>query len=58
MKLLIDGPQGPDYTVLSSADLINWSPQFEIDSPSLPLRLQEPIPTNIRAQFFRIQVGP
>jgi hypothetical protein len=58
INLLINGPQGPDYTLLSSTDLSTWSVQSVIASPTLPLRLQQPISTNAPAQFFRIQVGP
>jgi glucuronoarabinoxylan endo-1,4-beta-xylanase len=58
INLLINGPQGPDYTLLSSTDLSTWSVQSLIASPTLPLRLQQPIATNIPAEFFRIQIGP
>jgi hypothetical protein len=58
LNLLINGPQGPDYTVQTSTDLINWSAQFMIESPTMPLQLQEPITTNLPNQFFRIQIGP
>jgi glucuronoarabinoxylan endo-1,4-beta-xylanase len=57
VNLVVNGEQGPDYTLLTSTDLINWQALFTTNSPLLPLLL---VDTNSAdaARFYRIQLGP
>jgi glucuronoarabinoxylan endo-1,4-beta-xylanase len=57
VSLVINGPQGPDYTLLTSTNLIDWQALFTTNSPLMPLTL---VDTNLNdaARFYRIQIGP
>jgi len=57
VNLVVNGDQGPDYTLLTSTDLINWQALFTTNSPVLPVTL---VDTNSMdaARFYRIQLGP
>jgi hypothetical protein len=54
----VNGPAGPDYTLLSSTNLTNWQVLFTTNSPVTPITL---IDTNFgaySARFYYIQLGP
>jgi glucuronoarabinoxylan endo-1,4-beta-xylanase len=57
MILTVSGPTGPDYTLLSSTNLLDWNPIFTTNSPTAPMVLMD---TNSGdgARFYRIQLGP
>jgi len=57
VNLVVNGDQGPDYTLLTSTNLINWQALFTTNSPVLPVTL---VDTNSMdaARFYRIQLGP
>ncbi len=57
VNLTVNGTQGPDYTLLTSTDLINWQALFTTNSPLIPLTL---VDTNSAdaSRFYRIQIGP
>jgi glucuronoarabinoxylan endo-1,4-beta-xylanase len=58
VSLVINGPVGPDYTLLTSTNLINWQVLFTTNSPVTPITL---IDTNFgaySARFYYIQLGP
>jgi glucuronoarabinoxylan endo-1,4-beta-xylanase len=57
VSLLINGTQGPDYTLFTSTNLTNWHALFTTNSPMLPLML---VDTNFSdaMRFYRIQIGP
>lgn len=55
--LVVNGDQGPDYTLLTSTDLINWQALFTTNSPLLPVTLVDTNSTDA-ARFYRIQAGP
>jgi glucuronoarabinoxylan endo-1,4-beta-xylanase len=58
VSLVVDGPVGPDYTLLSSTNLTNWQVLFITNSPVTPITL---IDTNFGADsacFYLIQLGP
>ena len=57
VNLVVNGDQGPDYTLLTSTDLINWQALFTTNSPLLPLLLVDTNSTDA-ARFYRIQLGP
>jgi glucuronoarabinoxylan endo-1,4-beta-xylanase len=58
VSLVVNGPAGPDYTLLSSTNLTNWQVLFTTNSPVTPITL---IDTNFGADsacFYLIQIGP
>lgn len=58
VSLVVNGPAGPDYTLLTSTNLIGWQVLFTTNSPAIPLMLAD---TNLNAapmRFYRIQLGP
>jgi O-glycosyl hydrolase len=61
VTLMVNGPQGPDYTVLTSTNLAtpltNWQVLLTTNSPVTPVTL---VVTNFNnaARFYRIQIGP
>jgi O-glycosyl hydrolase len=56
-NMSITGPQGPDYTVLMSSNLVNWQPIFTTNSPALPFIFTDTNAVN-RNQYYEIQIGP
>jgi glucuronoarabinoxylan endo-1,4-beta-xylanase len=57
VSLVINGPQGPDYILLTSTNLIDWQTLFTTNSPVMPLTLVN-TNGNDAARFYRIQIGP
>ena len=57
VSLTVSGPQGPDYSLLTSTNLLNWQRVFTTNSPALPYTQ---IDTNVNnpARFYRFQIGP
>jgi glucuronoarabinoxylan endo-1,4-beta-xylanase len=58
INLLVNGPSGPDYTLLSSTDLMNWRSVLTVSSPTPPVTLSDTNYPNAPQQFYRIQLGP
>lgn len=56
-NLTVSGPQGPDYTLLTSSNLLNWNILYESNSPVMPFTMSD---TNLNqpAQFYQLQIGP
>jgi glucuronoarabinoxylan endo-1,4-beta-xylanase len=57
VTLTIEGPQGPDYTLLTSTNLLTWQTLLATNAPAMPLLLTDPNPVGA-AQYYRIQSGP
>lgn len=57
VSLTVSGPEGPDYTLLSSTDMVNWQALFTSNAPATPFTLTD---TNSPdgSRFYRIQIGP
>ena len=58
VSLVVNGPAGPDYTLLTSTNLAGWQALFTTNSPPIPVLLAD---TNLNAapmRFYRIQLGP
>jgi hypothetical protein len=57
VRLLIAGPSGPDYTLATSTNLMDWQVLIITNSPALPMTLED---TNVgrTTSFYRIQIGP
>ncbi len=56
--LIVDGPSGPDYTLLSSTNLLDWESIFTAASPTPPVTLSDTNSPAAPARFYRIQLGP
>ncbi|HWY76964.1 MAG TPA: LamG-like jellyroll fold domain-containing protein, partial [Verrucomicrobiae bacterium] len=54
----ISGDTGPDYSVLSSTDLANWTQIFTTNSPPTPWLFTDFAATNNGPRFYRVQLGP
>jgi glucuronoarabinoxylan endo-1,4-beta-xylanase len=61
-SLTVTGPQGPDYTVLTSTNLTNplssWQVLLTTNSPVTPVTLVLPITPTDPCRFYSIQIGP
>ncbi len=61
VTLMLNGPQGPDYTILTSTNLAdpmaNWQVLLTTNSPVTPVTLTVPI-TADPVRFYSIQIGP
>ena len=57
ISLVVNGTRGPDYTLLTSTDLINWQALFTTNSPLMPLMMTDTNATSA-IRFYRIQLGP
>ena len=57
VSLTVNGPQGPDYTLWTSTNLMDWQALFTTNSPAMPLILTD---TNFvdPARYYRLQIGP
>ena len=58
LNLVINGTQGPDYTLMASTNLLNWQALLVTNSPVLPITFDEPNVGAFPAQFYRILIGP
>ena len=54
----VGGDTGPDYSVFTSTNLLNWSVLQQIVSPATPFPFTDLNATNFGQQFYRIQLGP
>jgi hypothetical protein len=57
-NLVVNGPSGPDYTLLGSTDLVNWQSVLTVSSPIPPVTLSDTNYPNQPAQFYRVELGP
>jgi glucuronoarabinoxylan endo-1,4-beta-xylanase len=57
VSMTVNGPQGPDYTVLTSSNLVNWQALFTTNSPAIPFTFTV-TNTGNPAEFYNIQIGP
>ncbi len=58
IQLVVNGPTGPDYTLLTSTNLVAWQSMLTLTSPVPPLVLVDTNYPNGTARFYRIQLGP
>ena len=58
IHLLVNGPSGPDYTLLTSTNLVAWQSMLTLTSPVPPLVLVDTNFPNGTARFYRVQLGP
>ena len=57
-QLTINGDAGPDYIVLASTNLTDWTSIFTNSSPTLPLIWNDTNSAGFTQRFYRIQLGP
>ena len=57
VNMTVNGPQGPDYTLWTSTNLVGWQMLFTTNSPPIPFTASD---TNAVApvQFYRFQIEP
>ncbi len=55
--LTVAGPQGPDYSLLTSTNLLSWQTLYITDSPATPFTITDTNATNAD-RFYQIQIGP
>jgi hypothetical protein len=58
IDLLVNGPLGPDYTLLTSTNLTDWRPVLTVLSPTPPVTLVDTNYPNDPVRFYRVQLGP
>jgi hypothetical protein len=58
LHLLVNGPSGPDYTLLTSTNLVTWQSMLTLTSPVPPVVLVDTNFPNGTARFYRVQLGP
>jgi len=58
IQLTVNGPSGPDYTLLRSTNFIDWQPVSTLLSPLPPVTLVDTNYPNGAVQFYRVQLGP
>ena len=57
-SLTISGNVGPDYTVLASTNLSNWTLLLTTNPAALPFTLYWSVSSNLPNQFYQVQLGP
>jgi hypothetical protein len=57
-SLTVNGQTGPDYIVLVSTNLVDWTPVFTNSSPTTPFSWTDPNSGLFPVRFYRIQPGP
>jgi glucosylceramidase len=57
-NLTVNGDTGPDYTLLSSSNLLIWAPIWTTNSPALPFTWIETNSPGFPWRFYRIILGP
>ena len=58
MTLTVSGPTGPNYSLLTSTDLVNWQTLLTTNSPPMPVTLSDTNPETGPSRFYRVQLGP
>ena len=57
-RLTITGDLGPDYTVIASTNLSNWTTLLTTNSPTLPLNFTDTNAGSFFKRFYRVLLGP
>jgi hypothetical protein len=57
-QMNISGDVGPDYSVLGSSNLVNWSILLTTNPPALPYQFIDVSSTNYPQRFYRVLLGP
>jgi len=57
VSLSATGLLGPDYTLLTSTNLVNWQPLFTTNPAAMPVQFADTNRSDA-ARFYRLQLGP
>jgi glucuronoarabinoxylan endo-1,4-beta-xylanase len=57
LSLIVTGPLGPDYTLLTSTNLAYWQPLLTTNPAAMPFSLMD-ASLGDAARFYRLQLGP
>ena len=55
---MVSGDSGPDYSILTSADLADWTTIFTTNAPATPWVFEDFSATNSSQRFYRVRLGP
>ncbi len=58
VRMTISGDAGPDYSMLASTNLVNWTLIQTTNSPLPPFLFVDPNSTNYLQRFYRVLLGP
>jgi glucuronoarabinoxylan endo-1,4-beta-xylanase len=58
IDLVVNGPTGPDYTLLTSTNLVNWQSVLTAMSPTPPVTLADTNYPKGLVRFYRVKLGP
>jgi hypothetical protein len=58
LYLGVTGEDGPDYAVLASTNLVDWSTVYTTNSPVLPFLWTDPDAPLYQSRFYRVLIGP
>lgn len=58
INVVVNGPSGPDYTLLTSTNLVNWQTDLTVSSPTPPVTLVDTNYPNGPVRFYRVEIGP
>ena len=57
-RMTISGDAGPDYKVLASTNLVNWTLLQTTNSPALPYLFIDGSSSNYMQRYYRVLLGP
>ena len=57
-RFAVSGTAGPDYVVMQSGTLTNWTDVATNLSPSMPFEFSQPIGASGTNQFYRVRLSP
>jgi len=58
IQLLISGDAGPNYSIESSTNLLDWAAVFTTNAPAMPFHWQDPDTSAGPSRFYRTALGP
>ena len=58
INLMVSGDAGPDYTIQTSTNLLDWTTLLATNQPALPFQFIDPDPANSLVRFYRALLGP
>ena len=56
--MAVSGDTGPDYRILTSTNLVQWTPWLTTNPPALPFWISDPSTLTNDHQFYRVLLGP
>lgn len=54
----VTGDAGPDYTVLCSSNLVDWTTLLATNPPAVPFFFSDPVQATVARRFYRVILGP